>query len=657
MYFATNLDGVFDWSPQQIFSDCFKQSRAWTSRINGQETGTLSLDSDGWVTSLLPGQDALTYISTSEFYPTGNYTFTWEGEGDFQIEFVEHSIVSSAPNRKVINIGKNQYTTFALSIKQTNPANHLRNLRVYLPGKDENSPLFNPDFLAALDGVDCIRLMDLAHTNHNPLVNWADRPKMTDARWSSSKGIPIEAMIELVNLTNADAWYCIPHAASDNFITQAAAMWRDGLEAGRKIYLEYSNEIWNGMFAQHQYAVAQAESTPDLPDGFEGAACWNGRRAKQMFGLWQIAFGANFSSRVVRCLGSQVANSWVVEQSLKQDNCYEMTDMIAVAPYFNPYTPYGNPIETQGLAILAKSPETVLDDFLLAIAGADRNVLVSHNADIRNLKIPGTQTPLYNGGFTCYEVGNHLVAEQNNFWEQASQLNKPNLINELDILFTAAMRLPRMRTVYRAYIDMIMAAIGTGGFFNQFVLIGRYTKYGYWGAKEHLYQADADAPKYLALKDAIAGVPTPNVARSNAQPFSFTSLGGSNSPSPSPSPSPTPTPTPVSSSLNVLRLTSNSSGSRSIGGVQINLAVSDRIHVVYRVRRGTVSFAAPPNGVRIRGNNTSEAIVTGERSAVNSYLAANAPSLTGSNGQSPNVAIVSVPALDRLRFAAGASLA
>ena len=41
-------------------------------------------------------------------------------------------------------------------------------------------------------------------------------------------------MIELANLTDKDAWICIPHLADDDYVTQAARLIRDTLELTEK---------------------------------------------------------------------------------------------------------------------------------------------------------------------------------------------------------------------------------------------------------------------------------------------------------------------------------------------------------------------------------------------------------------------------------------
>ena len=62
---------------------------------------------------------------------------------------------------------------------------------------------------------------------------------------------------------------------------------------GLKVYIEYSNEVWNGSFEQHRYAEEQARKLGLGPKErpWEGAALFYGRRSVEIFRLWEEAFG------------------------------------------------------------------------------------------------------------------------------------------------------------------------------------------------------------------------------------------------------------------------------------------------------------------------------------------------------------------------------
>lgn len=96
-------------------------------------------------------------------------------------------------------------------------------------------------------------------TNGSPIQTWEDRPRMEDATWTSW-GVPAEVMIDLSNQIGADPWFTMPHMADDAYVSNFATLVRDRLHPRLKAYVEYSNEVWNFIFPQAQWAGAQAEA-------------------------------------------------------------------------------------------------------------------------------------------------------------------------------------------------------------------------------------------------------------------------------------------------------------------------------------------------------------------------------------------------------------
>jgi hypothetical protein len=92
--------------------------------------------------------------------------------------------------------------------------------------------------------------MDWGAINNSPVVSWSERAHIDDRSYGSSKGVPFESMISLANKLNKNVWICVPHQADDDFVMQMATMFRDNLQSGLTIYLEYSNEVWNWIFGQ-----------------------------------------------------------------------------------------------------------------------------------------------------------------------------------------------------------------------------------------------------------------------------------------------------------------------------------------------------------------------------------------------------------------------
>jgi hypothetical protein len=91
--------------------------------------------------------------------------------------------------------------------------------------------------------------MDWADTNLSNITTWNDRRPYDHATQQSGdfkNGVAPEYLIELCNELDSDAWLNMPHGADDTYVRNLATLVRDTLEPGRKVYVEWSNETWNG---------------------------------------------------------------------------------------------------------------------------------------------------------------------------------------------------------------------------------------------------------------------------------------------------------------------------------------------------------------------------------------------------------------------------
>jgi hypothetical protein len=67
--------------------------------------------------------------------------------------------------------------------------------------------------------------------------------------------VPWERAIEMANATNTDMWVNVPTRADANYYTELAKLLKAKLKPNLKVYVEYSNEVWNGQFTQYHYMV------------------------------------------------------------------------------------------------------------------------------------------------------------------------------------------------------------------------------------------------------------------------------------------------------------------------------------------------------------------------------------------------------------------
>jgi hypothetical protein len=93
-----------------------------------------------------------------------------------------------------------------------------------------------------------------------------DRAKLHDQFWGASyitpeekwRGLPYEVIVELINITKSNVWINIPHNASINYVSDMANYFKENLNKDSKIFLELSNEVWNGGFASQKYFIGLA---------------------------------------------------------------------------------------------------------------------------------------------------------------------------------------------------------------------------------------------------------------------------------------------------------------------------------------------------------------------------------------------------------------
>jgi hypothetical protein len=298
--------GALDYDPSEMFADLMKTWREVTAPFGG----AVSLDSNGW--------------------PLADCRFlVWHGlgraAGTYHLKFTGNATTISADGTTVQNIYYNaaSNTTTAdlvfsgldyMYLTFTGTSGGVKNVQLMLPGHNFDE-IWNKDFLKALEPVPVIRLMDFTATNWNHEINWSDRTQPAAATQQShpagygwqGKGIAWEYAIDLLNITGKDGWINIPAEASPGYIDGLISLIKNGgngfapLNDERILYIEYSNEVWNGMFDQahfnHEQAVAEVNSgnSPLNFDGESNEWYWAWRRvAKRIVEIskqFRSAFG------------------------------------------------------------------------------------------------------------------------------------------------------------------------------------------------------------------------------------------------------------------------------------------------------------------------------------------------------------------------------
>ncbi len=64
-------------------------------------------------------------------------------------------------------------------------------------------------------------------------------------------------MVLLANTLGSNAWFNMPHLATDEYVRNFATLVLRALRPDVDIYVEYTNEAWGTLFAGGQYAQQQ----------------------------------------------------------------------------------------------------------------------------------------------------------------------------------------------------------------------------------------------------------------------------------------------------------------------------------------------------------------------------------------------------------------
>lgn len=341
----------------------------------------------------------------------------------------------------------------------------------YAAGTD----IWNPQFIAELDGFVVFRHMDTNAVNWSKIRTWSQRKLPTDpanqeiyidgSSPSNTTGMAIEWQIDMCNRAGVDCWFTHPYLADDDYIVQQAMLVKAKLKPELRVYIELSNEVWNGSFSAFQQAIdaGRAGGLPGSNEWYQGIA-HEMYRALQMYQLYEDVFGASaMGSRVVRVF-SESGNLDLTTQALR--NVYESTqwnpyaqkiDMIGLAPYI------GN--GTNGASETLARWKSEVD---VKVAGEPIQSALAAHVQAHGIPLLG-----------CYEAGMHHLQNAD-----------------------AWARNPAAYDAYRYMLDRFATKLS--GPCVLYTLHGTWEPKGAWGLYSAVGQPLTAAPKARGTKDWIA---------------------------------------------------------------------------------------------------------------------------------------------------------
>ncbi|MEO5334120.1 MAG: hypothetical protein H7839_19075 [Magnetococcus sp. YQC-5] len=576
---AINIQSINYWEAELTFLDVMKRAFRWYTYCPSNdprctppapahfwdtlEQSKLDLDAQGWVRSL-PAADSQDVYYRSVYthmfwdqgasYPAGQYIVLYEGEGTIHYGYngVKKNQSLSKPGRDVLDVVPDDMG-IQIMILATNPANHLRNIRVIMPGgicgtdpftsydRAADCPSgttfqsyetlyetlrFYPHFLRDLRAYRSIRYMTMMNIVQNTTSKWEQRARLNDAIWSTNRGVPPEILMALSNAVMADPWFNMPFQADDDYVRQFATMAKARLRDNLKIYVEYGNEIWNDdpLFPQGRWVEEQAKARwPNVTDAdlkkleswhdnnLLKRVNWQGMRTAQMCDIWREVFGEQ-SNRIVCLVASQSVREYMFDYMLEcplyaRENqgksCAKSINAMAIGSYF-------------GYHVGTKQFAPVVQTWIDSDPDGGLNTLFKELFEGGPLYDPKfepvwARAPIHGplAEISQWVDTNLVIAKKYGFQllatEGGQHLGGPGSDENnapLQNLFNRANRDPRMATAYQKMLNSWKEH--GGGMLALFLNVNRPTKWGNWGLKEYQNQPREQAIKFNAVMDFIA---------------------------------------------------------------------------------------------------------------------------------------------------------
>ena len=494
---GTNLDEIVDWGTMLPFNDLFKTSRPWISGNSAtfqfDDGRPLDLDANGWVRSLLPDQVARTIMLIDDVTTrvgSGRYVVTYAGQGELDYSG-EVAVLAREPGRDLVEVRSSAAGGLFMHIFATNPADYIRDIRVVREAVAAGgSPAtFADAFLARLGSYRVLRFMDWGRTNLTALERWDERPEPSDARWSLDTGVPLEVMIDLANETCSEPWFNIPHRADDEYVRNAAQLIHERLAPDLRVWVEYSNETWNGIFEQAAYVDAQGLALGLSDDAFIAGRRFHSRRSVEIFRIFAQEFAG--ARQLQRVMGGFVTVPFANQVTLEFEDAYLETDALAIAPYFGHEWGTDRVQETRQMTVAQLLAKLRGESMPSALALCEENRVLADKFGV---------------GLVAYEGGHHL---------NAPQLGAGDPVHAK---FFAAARHAEMGAIYSDYLAAWrdIASSPKGGTFVNFTLCGAFSNFGCWSVLEFITQAPT--PREQALAGFVAGESRPICTGTRACP-------------------------------------------------------------------------------------------------------------------------------------------
>jgi hypothetical protein len=528
---GVNLDSVSSDSQEHLFADVVKQAREFYD--NNAAWGTYAaVDAAGW-----PTVDALVFFGNAGAHlaTAGAYQLSFTGTATVQATGATLSGLAydaaSNTTTAALTVTSNGDTYVRLS-NSWRRADHaadasgntrgVTNISLLRPGHTR-ADVFSHELLAALANFKAVRPhvgMNGVNGSGQTLANWADRvtarsPLQTFyQKPQAGYGMAWEYYVLLANAAGVDLYLTLPMNLTDDHVTRLAQLLRYGsdgvdpytnvrdqpggpqgkppefppLAAGLKVYVEYVNEIWNGVFwtTGQMVTLATNEYNAGDPyhyattDAYDRMRMRAARRTVEISNQFRAVWGdADMGTRV-----KMVYGCWMANGSYHPNVMYTYVNRV-----YGTGNAYGNPGHPVSWYVQAVAPANYLPD-----TGNDPGSVdgvfafwgTTGGGMYASMDAYGTWVKAHPGiELVAYEGGQHLLGSTGGgTWKLAAQSD------------------PRMQSMFLENYHRWFTTNG-GGLAFVYTLVGTWGDFGYWGLSRDV--TDESGPKWLAVKQLAAG--------------------------------------------------------------------------------------------------------------------------------------------------------
>lgn len=456
-----NISAPLDYERDRLYADVIRMSRDFKKGADANSLVLASVDSNGW-----PLSDFSFYVWADLDSMHGTYTLIFKGKAASvntnpggNIRLTYDSISNTSTGKFHYSNPASSFLTLSFTGTRRTDASpvdtgvtSVKFMRPTKPGATQSYPslaLFNDPLKALISKFSVVRFMDFLSTNANIQVNWNDRPLPIWPSfnqnpgevygWQGSGG-PLEHVILLMNETGKDAWINIPARATDEYILNVARLFAYGsdgvnpytskqrnpvyppLKSNLKLYVEYSNELWNsaGPFRQF-HDNCQAASTALVNSGGNSPLNWDKtwnkapyrssswdwkmcnrhttQRSVEMSEIFRSVFGGNaMGERIRPVLMSQLGNAGAIlfdEMQMMLNYYNNMGGNFVTTPHSPNYYFYGGGGSSY---YYPSNSVSTLDAFFSDAGMTSIGTTSSYKEDAKLVTAMGLKRVAYEGG-------------------------------------------------------------------------------------------------------------------------------------------------------------------------------------------------------------------------------------------------------------------